>query len=210
MTTAVSICSNALVQLGDRPIASFEESATTDRARNAALLWPSVRDFVLRSHPWNCAVRREVLAPLADGSGNVLRPAFDFSYQFLLPSDYLRVIRVGCDGERPRYKVESIQQGRVILLDSPTCLLRFVFRNENVATWDTMLVWAMTEAMRAALAFPTTGSGSMEQMLTQALKEILRQARAVDGQEDDNDAFDDNPLIDARFAGGGFSQYHGF
>ena len=61
MATAVSICSNALLMLGDNPINSFDESATPgglDRARIADNLWPSTRNSILRSHPWNCAIKR--------------------------------------------------------------------------------------------------------------------------------------------------------
>ncbi|KAK6697243.1 hypothetical protein SNK04_014161 [Fusarium graminearum] len=56
---AVTICSNALLSLGAQPISSFDEAggaAQLDRA--IAGLHPQVRKAVLRSHPWNCAIRR--------------------------------------------------------------------------------------------------------------------------------------------------------
>jgi len=77
MATSVSICSNALLRLGAQTIASLSES--NDRARLAANLYETVRDSTLRSHPWNCAVKRVVLAPDTDV------PAFDFAAQFTLP-----------------------------------------------------------------------------------------------------------------------------
>lgn len=191
-TTDISICSNALQTLGDAPISSFDEAGLSDRARLAANLWPTVRDFVLRAHPWNCAIRRVSLPPLA------AKPAFDFGYQFLLPGDCMRVLSVGLEGERPRYKVESTAEGRVVLMDRNSCLLRYVYRGDP-STWDAMLVWGMTESMRAVLAYGVTQSGTMEQIVKQALRDVLRQARAVDGQEDEPDALDDSPLIAARY-----------
>lgn len=198
MTTPVAICSNALLMLGDNPIADFEEDS--DAARLASNLWPTARDYVLRRHPWNCATKRVALSP------DTTAPAFDFNYQFTLPGDFLRVLSIGQEGERPRYKVE----GRKILMDENACLLRYIWRNENPASWDAMLIMGMTMVMRGLFAYPVTQSGTLEQVIEQELKDILRQARAVDGQEDDPEAMDDSPLYAARFiGGGGASRYRG-
>ena len=48
--SAVSICSNALLLLGDKPIDSFD--INNDRTRLVANLYTSKRDKVLRAHPW--------------------------------------------------------------------------------------------------------------------------------------------------------------
>lgn len=197
MATAVSICSNALLMLGDAPINSLEEG--TVRANMAANLWPDLRDFVLRSHPWNCATRRVILSP------ETTAPAFGFLYSFLLPSDWLRVLELGEEGERPRYRIE----GRKLLADDSVCKLRYVWRNDNPATWDALLVHAMTLVMKAAFAYPITQAGSIEQLAQQVLDPILRRARAVDGQEDDVEYLDDSPLYAAGFVTSGSTQYRG-
>lgn len=189
--SSVTICSNALVLVGDATISDFDED--NDRARRAKALWPVVSDYVLRRHPWNCAIKRAVLSP-EEGA-----PEFDYLYRFTLPGDCLRVLSVGMEGERPRYKVE----GRALLMDSNVCKLRYVFRNEDVTSWDAMLVWGMTQAMRAAFAYSITQSGTLEQAIEAGLRDTLKQARAVDGQEDTNDGLDDSPLIDARYIGWG-------
>lgn len=194
--TPVSICSNALLMLGDEPISDFDEG--TDRARLAANNWESARDYVLRRHTWNCATKRVVLAPDATA------PAFGFNAQFSLPPDCLRVLSVGEEGERPRYKVES----RKVLMDGTSCKLLYIWRNTVPATWDTLLIQAMTAVMRAIFAYPVTQTGTMQQAMDAAVEPILRQARAVDGQEDPPDALDDSPLYDARFiCGGGGASY---
>lgn len=198
MTTAVQICSNALLMLGDAPIADFNED--TDKARLASNLFPSVRDFVLRRHPWNCAIKRVVLAP------DATPPEYEFNQQFSLPGDFLRVLSIGEHGERPRYRIE----GRKLLMDGNSLKLRYIWRNENPATWDAMLIWAMTMVMRGVFAYPVTDSGSLEQLIENILRDILRQARAVDGQEDEAEAMDDAPLFDARFIGSGTSRYRGW
>lgn len=196
--TPVSICSNALLRLGDKPIASFEDAS--DRATLASNLWPDARDYVLRRHPWNCATARVILAPDATA------PAFGWTHQFTLPADWLRTLQVGEDGERPPYQIE----GRKVLFNGTALKLRYIFRNENPATWDTLLVEAMTRVMRALFAYPSTQSGSMEQLAESELAQLLKEARATDGQEDSPDAMDDSPLLQARFSpGSGYSPYRG-
>lgn len=198
--TDVSICSNALLMLGDNPISSFS-SDEGDKARLASNTWPTARDYVLRRHPWNCAIKRVVLSP------DTAPPAFDFTYQFQLPDDWLRTLSVGEDGDRPEYK----QEGRKILMLENACLLRYIFRNTEPATWDASLVWVMTRVMRAVFALPIAQSGSLEQMMEAELQGLLREARAIDGQEDEPDAMDHSPLMDARRFGfsRGTSRYRG-
>lgn len=198
--TPVSICSNALLMLGDNPISSFAASEG-DKARLASNTWDTARDYVLRRHPWNCAIKRVILSPDSEA------PAFDYRYQFTLPDDWLRTLSVGQMGERPMYRME----GRKILMDENACRLRYVFRNVSPSTWDASLVWAMTRVMRAVFAYPIAQSGSLEQLIETELAQLLRDARAIDGTEDEPEAMDDSPLMDARrmWGGGGVSQYRG-
>lgn len=187
MATPISICSNALLMLGDKPIASFTEGS--DRATIAANLWADVRDSVLRSHPWNCAVKREVLLPLADA------PAFDFSYQFTLPGDCIRILSVGERGLADDYRVE----GRTVLSDWTPLQLRYIWRNEVPATYDPMLVDLLTVTMAARMAYPITQSAALAQEMGDRAERLARRARAVDGQDEPGDMLGDNPLRDARY-----------
>jgi len=185
----VTICSNALLMLGAQPINDFNEDS--DRARLASNLYEPVRNYVLRRHPWNCAIKRVALAP------DVATPVSDWAYQYTLPSDYMRTLAVGEAGCEIEFKIES---GKLLCDDNP-CLLRYVWRNENPATWDDMLVWGVTVSMKAVFAYPITQSASLEQLVEDALKDVLKQARAVDGMDDTPETFGDSPLLNARFGG---------
>lgn len=184
--TPVSICSNALLMLGEAPLSSFDDDS--DRARLAANLWPTARDYVLRRHPWNCAIKRLTLNPDAEA------PDSDYARKFTLPGDCLRVLSVGQQYEVVDYRIES---GK-ILCDEATLVLRYIWRNENTASWDAGLVWGMTLVMRAVFAYSTTQSASMEQLVETVLRQVLKEARAVDGTEDRPEPMDDNPLMWAR------------
>lgn len=189
MATQVSICSNALLLLGAKTINSLSEG--TDRASIASNLYASVRDDLLRSHPWNCAVKRVILAPDTEV------PAFDYGAQFLLPSDWLKTISVGEEGYEVDYKHES---GK-ILSDGTALALRYIFRNEVEATWDSMLVRAMELKMAAEMAYPITASASMADMMHNKWLQHMKSARAVDGQDDPPQTFGDFPLLQSRFGG---------
>ena len=192
MATRVSICSNALLLLGGKTINSLDEG--TDRASLASNLYDSVRDSLLRSHPWNCAVKRVILAPDTE------TPAFDYTAQFTLPGDWLKTISVGPDGYEVDYKHES---GKV-LANGTSLALRYISRNDNEATWDSMLVHAMELKMAAEMAYPITGSASMADLMNGKLLQHLKAARAVDGQDDPPQTLGDFRLLNARFGGSGF------
>jgi hypothetical protein len=185
--TSVSICSNALLMLGAHTISSFEDG--TDRSTLAANLYESTRDATLRSHPWNCATKRVVLAPDAEA------PAFGYPAAFTLPADFLRVVQVGDDADDVDYKVE----GGKILASGTVLNLRYIFRNEIEATWDPLLVKAMELQMAAAMAYPITMSAAKEQVQLEKLERFMKQARAADGQDDPAQQLGDERLLNARF-----------
>jgi hypothetical protein len=103
------------------------------------------------------------------------------------------------------YKIES---GKLLSDDNP-CYLRYIWRNENPATWDDMLVWGMTMSMKAVMAYPITQSASLEQLVDAALKDVLKQARAVDGQDDPPQQLGDSPLLNSRFGTGWAGSWRG-
>lgn len=185
--SAVSICSNALQLLGDKPIDSFD--LENDRTRLAANLYASKRDFVLRSHPWNCATKRVILSP------DTVAPVFGWSYQYALPGDWLRTLSVGVDDSA---QDDYLIEGRQILMDIDTCRLRYIFRNETEATWDAMLVNAMTQVMTAVFAYAITKSSSKQANEEELLRMILKITRAVDGQENPPEVLGDFPLLASR------------
>lgn len=185
-TSAVSICSNALLLLGDRPISSFSEN--NDRTRLVANLYEYKRDRVLRAHPWNCATKRVILSP--DSSS----PAFGWLYQFQLPNDWLRTLSVGEDGSADDYAIE----GRKIMMNSDVCMLRYIWNNSVESTWDSLLVEAMTQVMVAALTYAITKSTSKQATEEEIVKRVLKEARTIDGQEVTPETLGDFPLLANR------------
>lgn len=183
--TDVSICSNALLLLGQSSINTLAESSLAEN------LWPQVRESVQRAHPWNCCIRRRLLAP------DAMAPEFDWGYRFLLPEDWLRTLQVGESGREIEYQSE----GRYLLADVTVLPLRYVAANTDVASWDPLLVNAATYGMAAALAYPVTSSASLAEVMERKLQQALQQARTTDGQDDPPQTVGDFPLLSARFRG---------
>lgn len=188
MTTvsAVTICSNALLQNGEEPIDNL--SGDNNRTKLVVGLYEAKRDKVLRAHPWNCATKYVVLSP------DTAAPAFDWSYQFTLPSDWLRTLSVGLKGCADDYRLV----GRKIYMNKNICRLRYIWRNTAEATWDATLIEAMTQVMSVALTFPIVRSAAKEQLELQVLKDVLKQSRSIDAQENPPETFGDSPLLAHR------------
>lgn len=191
MATDISICSAALLQLGKAPIASF--ASPGDTARLCANLYPGERDSILRENDWNCAIKRDILAPMGAA------PAFGFTAQFALPGDFLRMVSIGdylvgmpqCQA----FKVE----GRAVLASGTVLPIVYVYRASE-ATWDSKLVELMTARMLWKLAYPVTQSTSLRDELKAEYVSMAKSARAIDAQENPSPALsDDFTLITGRY-----------
>ena len=198
MATDVSICSNALLRLGAAPINSFDEAdvfgSNLEQVRLVANLWPTTRKAVLRAHPWNCATARVLISP------DTTAPAFGFANRFPLPSNWLRTLQAGDD---ERFPITYRTEGRYLLSDESAFPLVYIFDNDNANTYDAALVQVMELAMTAALAYPVTKSSALRDSLYGELKDALRFARNVDGQDDPPETLGDDPLYASRFGPGG-------
>lgn len=188
MANSVSICSNALLMLGAAPFSSFDEAR--DQVRLAANLYPSVRDDVLRLHPWNCAIKRVILAPMVN------QPAFDFTHQFQLPGDWLRTLQVGGKGCAITYRSE----GQRILASVTALPLVYIFRNEVESTWSTNLIHIMELAMAAKMAYAVTASSSLRDSQRDEFMRELKVAKAIDGQDDPPEEFEEGTFLESRFS----------
>lgn len=187
-SSAISICSNALQQLGDDPIASFSLSEGK-RARLCGNLWPQVRDDILRKHPWPCARKMVTLAPES------ATPEFDWGYQFALPGDWLRTIQVGQRGELIPHEV----LGRKIMADTNVLRLIYVYRNEDPALWDPSLCDLACAELVARLAYPITQSASLAQLKRQEAERAWMTAKAVAGMDNEPEDWGDHPFTDVRY-----------
>lgn len=166
-STNVSICNEALSLIGAKSILSFDEN--TENARRCASIYDSTRRSLLRMHPWSFAKKRIQLAPVTT------HPTFGYQHSFPLPHDFLRVISAGVE----EYEIE----GRHILTNTNLINLQYVADEENEELWDSLFSECMVLYLVHKLAKPITGSQAESDSAWQKLQNMLKQARAINGQE---------------------------
>lgn len=193
MASVVDICNGALNQLGASTILSLTEDSKNARLCNAR--YTQVRDSVFRSHPWNCLQKRVQLP------ADTATPSWGFSYQYTLPSDCLRVLRIlDYDSD---YKVE----GRKIVTNNSSMKLLYVARITDPNEYDELLRETLSAALAADIAYAVTSSNPLTQNMYQLFRDKLREARFVDATEGQNtvqengmaDVIDAGTFINSRF-----------
>jgi len=173
-TSIINICNNALMDLGEDPIMSLNDNGKA--ASLCSQRWPSVRDAVLRAHPWNCAMSQAELAAAMDA------PLWKWDYRYVLPTDFLRIIAVtGADG------VEvgdwEIQSGVILCDEEAPLFIAYVRRETDPKKYDALLSETLSARLAATLAYPLTGSTSLAQACWKTYQERLAEARGVDARE---------------------------
>lgn len=167
----VSICNSALVKIGADPISSITQD--TKSATICNRLFNYIRDEVLRAHPWNFAVKRTTLTPDSE------TPDSEYDYQYILPSDLLRVLDTPSDDS-----LDWVVEGRKILTDQDTELpIRYIYRHEDPSEWDSMFAETFAWRLAADLSYSLTQSLQLFDYCMKQYRSMLAEARSIDGME---------------------------
>lgn len=171
-TSIVEICNAALSLIGEKQITNATLSDDTEAERQCSLVYPIIRDKLLRAHPWNFAESRSQLAALTE------TPDFEFSYYYQLPSDCLRVLRLYDTDDN--YRVEA---NRRIATDVTPCQLIYTAQVTDPAQFDPGFTHAVIYHLAAHLAMVLSDNRSLAAELRQAADAETKMAKAQDGQE---------------------------
>lgn len=168
MASVVDICNKALSLLGQKSITSLDDESP--EALACRIHWEQLRDEVLRSHPWNCAIKRAALNRLVDA------PAFGFKYYYQLPADCLFVVSLE-SGDY--FKIE----GRKLLTDSSAANIIYVFTQDDSTTYDAQLSAGFSYLLAAELAPGITASQSESDRLRKIGDDKISFAKSSDAIE---------------------------
>lgn len=178
-TSDVSIVSAALVHLGRDPIATLEDAGRIEavvlRDRFAA-----TRDKLLRTYPWNFAMRYASLP------GKALEPArFGYTHACTLPSggalgDCLRVWRLGRKGVK-----WQVVGGELYVACEPPVPVSYLIRQDNPETFDPIFseLLAIELALNTMNRLATPDAQKSRRELFQFRRDLLRDARLHDAME---------------------------
>ncbi|KKN16570.1 hypothetical protein LCGC14_0974500 [marine sediment metagenome] len=186
------ICNMALMKIGAKPlIASLSEDS--DNARLCNTFYAAVRDAVLRSHPWNCALHRKTITALSTA------PDSDWDNQYQLPTNpwCLRILQVGKLADQPtRWTIE----GRRLLTDEDSPPIVYVKRITDTNEFDALLIDAFVLKLAIKLAMPASCDKRIAKNLIDELESIsLPEARSIDGQEASVQTIQIDTWNDVRF-----------
>jgi hypothetical protein len=198
MPSVVDICNEAMDLLGAATITALTENSKEARLCNRR--FETVRDTVLRAHPWNTAITRATLAKDSDA------PAFGFANQFTLPTDpfCLRVLSFwnsNVDSEIAAYDSQVMFkiEGRKVLSDEGTCRITYLARITDTETYDSLLSSTIAHKLAAETAYAITGSTTVSQSMQQLYEIRLREARSIDAMEGMPDKLIADDFINIRF-----------
>ena len=171
MASEVDIINSAINMIGASNIIARDEDSKAARVANQR--YDSIRDAVLRAHPWNCAVTRRSLAPDSE------TPAFDWDYQFTLPADpyCLRVLRLDY------LDIEFRVEGRKIVSNESSINLIYIARVTDPNEYDTLLQESIAARLAADVSFTLSQSTSLTQNMFNLYESKLKEARFVDATE---------------------------
>jgi len=173
-TSDVEICQLALSHIRGGSILSLTEASL--QAQQCKLLYPNVRDMVLKAAPWGFNKRIAALSLRSD-------TVFGWSYLYQYPVDAIRINRLilnyaalaAGDGSavyRPRhwedvyhpdlsrevkYEVFNVAGQKVIAANEPELRIEYGAKVTNVAEFDIEFDMALSHLLAAELALPLVG-----------------------------------------------------
>lgn len=173
MPSREEICNLALALIGDERITSLD----TDTSKEAKLcleFFAQARDECLAAHRWNFATARASLA------ASPTAPAFEWSAQYQVPADCLRVL--GLYTEDPHQPWE--REGDLILCNLAAPLrIQYIRRAEATGSWAPLFVRLMAATLAERLCLPLSASKEQRARIADELETARRQARQIDAAE---------------------------
>ena len=152
MASKVEICNSALNMLGANNIIDITEDSKNARLLNQR--YAPIRDAVFRLHAWNCLIKRVELAQDSD------TPTHEFEKQYTLPSDCLRVLKIGGHHDGSSSDLDDGQQfkieGRKLLTDESTVYLIYIAKITDVNQYDTLLQETIAARLASELCYAIT------------------------------------------------------
>ena len=191
MASVVDICNSALNLLGASTI-----SALTDDTKNARLCnqrYEPIRNRIFRSHSWNCLTKRIELAK------DSAAPVIEYSNQFTLPSDCLRVLKIH-NGTTDSIKsdMEYKIEGRKVKTNEGTIFLVYIALDTDPNNYDTYLQESISHQLAADIAYAVTNNATLANNYMARADERLREARFIDATENSLGTVESNEFTDAR------------
>jgi len=199
--SALTVCSDALLLLGARPITSFNEG--TDAANLCDRLYPGIKKSTLQGYHWGFSYKKAQLAR------TINTPVNQYKYEYVLPSDRLGSITrvynstsVGAgtvtdweiQGDKLLTNYEQVVVNYQFLVDESAMPAYFIQLLKYMMAWH--LSEPITDQVAKTQYWQSIAVGSPGENNRGG---YFRTAAGIDGQGNPTQAFEDFSLIDVRF-----------
>lgn len=209
MLTKTTVANNALSYLAAGEISSILDD-TDSKARTINAVFDTVAHEVMRSHRWNCCIKRAQLSELA---GTPLTMGeFGYAYSYQLPADSLRFLDL--NGEPWNAKTEFMSvEGKVLYTNDSVAYVRYVAYIEDVSQWDVLMADAISVKLAMRIARRITKDGISGEQLNGFYRQAVAEAMRIDAMEIGSGEnrplermINNSPLVQAAYQSGQYSR----
>ena len=194
----VAIANLALTKLGDLRILNLTDN--TKPAREVNAVFDMTRDYLQRRFSWRFCIKRANLA------ADTTVPLWDWSYQYPIPADCMRILQVGQWYPSPDLSdlistggQEYVVEGKYILSNQAGPLkLRYLSRVTDPVQFDAAFDMAFSAYLAYILAEPLTASAEQKQMAYNDYRNSIKDAVIANAIENPPESLADQTWILAR------------
>lgn len=210
MASKVEICNFALQNLGANSITSLNEDST--EAIECNLRFDSSRRALLQMHLWNFAIKRASL------NRETSTPAFNYNYQFTLPSDFLYAIMTGLEenfqspapqivntnlyvndvpsyGGIDKYRIEN---GKLLSYEQDVNLI-YVADVTDTAKFSATFTELLARYLTYQIAYRVVGSRTERDSQKKIFEQELEEFKSIDSQQGVFDRLEVSQFLSERF-----------
>ncbi len=162
MATDISICSNALILIGESPIQAMADNVA------AANLYATTFDHVMSLHPWSFALKSQEL------SKNATSDIAEYTYSYNLPSDMIRLWQTEPNGD---YRII----GNALYSNNSKLVATYIARPSE-SDLPPYILKTLEYKLAADFAISVTEDASRNQLFEAKYNESLSSSLAIDSQ----------------------------
>lgn len=190
MATIVGICNRALQKLGVERITDIAD--TNKRATACNNCYESLRDALLRMHPWRFATKRsEAIAAISPA------PTWGRANAFQVPSDFIRLTHQY--PEDNSLTIDHEIEGQTIVTDDGAPLyIRYIYKVTDPNVMDPLFREALAAFMALEMCEEITNSNTKKESLDKGFKDAIATARKANAFEGPAARPPQDDWIDAR------------
>lgn len=193
--TKTSLANRALDLVGKDTMLDYN-TATNTYAKNVQRNFEPVFKRCLRKSDWPFALKRVSLSP------DAATPENQFSYQFTLPSDFVKLSDLW-----PKYFGEPVPhtvEGGKLLCNENAVTIKYVsgLCIKNPTGIDPNFAEYFCHELAVALTYKMTDSVQLRKELRETAKEIFEEATSLHSQEGTDDPIPESEWITVRYGAG--------